>query len=76
MYMNEQIDQLNKMIGIAISIQRQMDRIQTTEELIEKGISDQFTPTLHDTLDLQREALKRFKIRYNQARYYLKNYSL
>lgn len=74
--MNEQIEQLNKMIGIAISIQRQMDRIKTTEELIEKGISDQFTPTLHDTLDIQKEALKRFKIRYNKARYYLKNHAI
>ena len=76
MYMKEQIDQLNKMIGIAISIQRQMDRIKTTEELIEKDMSDQFTPTLHDTLDIQREALNDLKISYNQARYHLKNYAI
>tara|TARA_Y100000310_G_scaffold188511_2_gene188467 strand:- start:2243 stop:2467 length:225 start_codon:yes stop_codon:yes gene_type:complete len=74
--MREQIEQLNKMIAIAISIQRQMDRIKTTEELIEKGISDQFTPTLHDTLDIQKDRLKQLKIDYNRARYYLKNYAI
>ena len=74
--MNEQIEQLNKMIGIAISIQRQMDRIQTTEELIEKDMSHQFTPTLYDTLDIQKDRLKQLKIDYNRARYYLKNYAI
>ena len=74
--MRDQIDQLNKMIGIAISIQRQMDRIQTTEELIEKDMSHHFTPSLHITLDIQKDRLKQLKIDYNKARYYLKTYSI
>ena len=74
--MNEQIDQLNKMIGIAISIQRQMDRIKTTEELIEKDMSHLFTPSLHITLTYQKDKLKQLKIDYNRARYYLKNYAI